>query len=333
MKLIPLGITAADPVFHTPATRALLARQYEVHDFSDWSRLDAAALLVRFRSVEVVLTGRTSPALPLALAGDFGRLRCVLHLFGTIRGLVDKRLIERGLTVSNWGDDVARVAEGALALLVCQLNQLTALNAHVQGGADARVYQSYPPTLDGRDVGLYGYGPIGRHLARMLEPFGARIAVYDPYAGDLPAGIRRCATLRELFATCQVISIHCGLNDQTRDSVTRDLLELLPQGGILVNTARGRIVDEQALADLIVAGRLLAGVDVIRDEPRWTESPLAGLAGAVLTGHRVCVGKGYPPGQEPEPRLPEFAVRNLEAYAAGRPLINVVTAAEYDLKT
>ena len=333
MNRLPLGITAGDAVFHTRATREFLAQHYTVHDLSDWAGQDAGALLARCRAVDVLLTGRQSFPIPLALAADPGRLRWVCHLYGSIRGLVDKRLLERGLLVTNWGDDTATVAESALALLLCQLKQLITFNAHVQGGPDRRIFHRFPATLAGRDVGLYGFGPIGRHMGRMLEPFGARVAVYDPYATAVPAGVRRCASLRELFATCQVISIHCGLNDQTRDSVTRELLELLPQGGIVINTARGGIVDEQALADLVRDGRLLAGLDVIRDEFNWPAAPVAGLPGAVLTGHSLGAGKGYPPGESPEPILPEFARRNLAAFAAGQPLINVITAAEYDRKT
>jgi phosphoglycerate dehydrogenase-like enzyme len=161
------------------------------------------------------------------------------------------------------------------------------------------------------------------------------VAVYDPYAKELPADIRRCATLRELFATCQIISIHCGLNDQTQDSVTRELLELLPQGGIVINTARGAIVDEAALAELVAAGRLLVGTDVIREEGhgKWPQSPLAPHPGSILTSHHIGGGKGYPPGHEPTPTLPDFVVHNLAAYRQGKPLLYVITAAEYDLKT
>ncbi len=235
--MINLGILASDDLFNDPGVRRQLA-DFDVHDFADWRGYDPATLLEKIRSVEIVLTGRQSPRLPPQLAKDFGNLRWHCHLFGSVRHLLDKQVVEAGLIVTNWGDQVAEVAEGAMALLLCQLKQLVTLNTFTRGGNDERIYQTFPCTLDGRDVGLYGYGPIGRHMARMLQPFGAKIAVYDPYAHDLPSHIRRCGSLRELFATCQIISLHCGLNDQTRGSVTRELLSLLPQGGIVINTAR-----------------------------------------------------------------------------------------------
>jgi phosphoglycerate dehydrogenase-like enzyme len=328
-----LGILAGDAVFKTAASREFLSSLFEVHDFSDWRSYDPVTLLEKCRSVDVVVTGRSSPRLPPGLAAHRGRLRYVCHLHGTIKHLVDKSLLEAGLIVTNWGNAVDGVAEGAMALLLCQLKQISTLNAWTKGAADERIHQTFPATLTGRDVGLYGFGPIGRHMARMLEPFEPRIAVYDPFAKYIPAQIRRCVTLRELFASCQIISIHCGLNNQTKMSVTRELLELLPQGGIVINTARGDIVDENALAELVAAKRLLAGCDVVHNEKNWTSSPLAPLPGAILTRHKIGSGKGYPPGQEPEPALPDHAKTNLRAFAEGKPLIHVVTAEEYDLKT
>jgi phosphoglycerate dehydrogenase-like enzyme len=336
-----LGILAADEYLRSPQNRGLLGKGYEVRDFSDWAAWASKELLARCRSVDVLITGRRSPMLPLDLASDFGRLRYVCHLHGTIRHLVPKRLIEAGLVVTNWGDNVWHVAEGAMALVLSQLKQLTALSHHTKGGPNCCIRQAYRPSLKGRDVGLYGFGPVGRHMADLLRPFGAKVAIYDPYAKRVPRWVRRCETLRDLFATCQIISIHCGLNDQTRGSVTRDLLALLPQGGLLVNTARGAIVDEKALADLVGARRLIAGIDVIQDESDWPASPLAPHGGAVLTHHHVSGAAGSGATHEWRQSLeyhtwrkvPRHALANLDAFRRGKPLKYVVTADVYDLKT
>jgi phosphoglycerate dehydrogenase-like enzyme len=330
-----LGILAADSYLRDRALWAALADHYEWCDLGDWRQWDEAQLLEKLRSVDVVVTGRSSPTLPLALAKDFGRLRLLCHCHGTVRHLADKRLIKAGLRVTNWGDAVAGVAEGAMAMLLCMLKQLVTLNAFAKGQPDQRIHQAYPCTLEGRDVGLYGFGPIGRHMARMLEGFRPRIAIYDPFARDVPAHIRVCSTLKELFSTCQIISIHCGLNDQTRGSVSAEMLALLPQGGIVVNTARGDIVDEAALGREVAAGRLLAALDVIADEKKWDwkGSPVAPYPGSILTLHGIGGGKGYPPGMEPKPQVPAFVIKNLVAFAQRQPLINEVTAEAYDLKT
>jgi phosphoglycerate dehydrogenase-like enzyme len=332
--MIRLGILASDPLFSVPANRERLERDFAVSDFGDWASYDAETLLEKCRSVEVMLTGRSSPMLPQGLSGDLGYLRYLAHCFGTIKHLCPKSLVDAGLIVTNWGTQAApRVAEGAMALLLCQLKQVVTLNAMSKGGPDERTWQTFTATLRDCEVGVYGFGPIGREMVRLLTAFGARVAIYDPYAQDVPVDIQRCATLRELFATCRVITIHCGLNEGTRDSVTGELLDLLPQGGIIINTARGAIVDEAALAARVAAGRLLAGVDVLCDERDWTASPLAPLPGAVLSHHEIEWGKGYPPGREPPPELPGHVLENLRRYRAGQPLQHVVTAAEYDLKT
>jgi phosphoglycerate dehydrogenase-like enzyme len=331
--MISLGVLSTDDFFKHALHINALRKDFEVHDFRDWEKFDEKSLLERCRSVEVLIIGWHSPKLPKELAQDRGKLRYVCHLRGSIRKYIDKELVVAGLVVTNWGDDVEYVAEGAMTLLLCQLKQIPALDKFIKGGPDERIYQMFPSRLKNLDVGLYGFGPIGRHMARMLEPFGAKIAIYDPFAKDVPAHIRRCSTLKELFSTCPVISIHCGLNDQTRGSVNREMLELLPEGGVLINTARGHIVDEAALAELVQANRISAGIDVIQDEKNWPGSPLAPLKGAILTGHKINKGKGYPPGKEPILDLPEHLVKNLEAYRSGKPLINIISAEIYDLKT
>jgi phosphoglycerate dehydrogenase-like enzyme len=322
-------------MFQDPDVRRQLSDGYEIHDFHDWKTYDPATLLARMRSVDMAIIGRASPRFPVELASDLGRLRYVCHCYGTIKPYIPKELVSAGLIVSNWGDAVESVAEGAMAMLFCLLKQLVTLNQFAKTGKDLRIYQEYRCSLRDLNVGLYGFGPIGRHMGRMLDAFGAKVAIYDPYAKDVPGHVRRCDSLRDLFASCQAISIHCGLNDQTKNSVTRDLLDLLPQGGIVINTARGHIVDEVALAGLVAEGRLLAGLDVIADEQKWdwAGSPLAPYPGTILTLHNIGGGKGFPPDKQPKPQLPNFARHNLVAFRTGQPLVNVVTAAEYDLKT
>jgi D-3-phosphoglycerate dehydrogenase len=332
-----LGLLLDDAVYGLDLIRAQLPG-IEVRPLAGCAAWDAAAVAAAVRGCDAVVTGRKSPALPPETIADRGRLRLLAHCHGTVKHLVAKAHLEAGLAVSNWGDQVAGVAESALCLLLAGLKQVRALDGHVRADwtDDRRIHQDFPASLIGRDVGLYGFGPIGRHMGRFLTALGAKVAIYDPYAKDIPAGIRVCASLRELFATCQCISIHCGLNDGTRHTVTAELLALLPQGAVVVNTARGPVVVEQALADACAAGRIVAGVDVIEDEKGWPRSPLAAVSPdrVLLTGHILGNGKGPDPTKPIPPRgLPDFVVANVLALHAGRPLINLISAAQYDLKT
>jgi phosphoglycerate dehydrogenase-like enzyme len=328
-----LGILAEDTHLQEPAVFAALKPYYEL-DFMPRSRYwDTAILAERCRACDVVMTGRKSPPLPQELIGHWGQLRYLCHLHGTIRPYVSKEHIDAGLIVTNWGNAVEHVAEGAMVLLLCLLKQVPRLHDYALTNQDQRVYQAYRCTPRGLRVGVYGLGPIGQHYARLMTALGAQVSFYDPYAQDYAETWHRCASLEELFSCSEAISIHCGLNDQTRHSVNRALLARLPQGGIVVNTARGGIINEAELAEQVAAGRLLAGLDVVENEADFAASPLAGLPGAIITRHIISSGKGYPPDQQPPYQLPELAVENLLAYAQKQPLKFVITTALYDLKT
>ncbi|MFW5752412.1 MAG: NAD(P)-dependent oxidoreductase [Planctomycetota bacterium] len=304
-------------------------------DCRDW---DEATYADRLRDFDAVVGSRSTPRLPDALIGDRGRLKLFAYCHGSVRAYISQELIADGLITTNWGDQVAGVAEAAMCLVLACLKQLKNLDRFIRAdwSDDRRIFSDFPATLIDRDVGLYGFGPIGRHMARFLEPYDANIAIYDPYAEEVPAHIRVCDSLEELFATCQVISIHCGLNDQTRGSVGKDLLDRLPQGGVLVNTARGKIVVEEDLVAALEAKRLIAGLDVIENERRWAQSPIAGTD-AYLTGHVLSSARRKDKDTEqpkPKQKLQPFVLHNLAALASGNgDYLNVITPEAYALKT
>lgn len=332
-----IGLLFSDLKYDLAIIRAQLApHQVDwLHDCREW---DAQTLQDTLRTYDAVVTARQSPTVPDALIGNRGNLRLLAHCHGTIKHLVSRQLIEDGLTVTNWGDQVSGVAESALCLLLSCLKQLSALNTFIRNDwqDDPRIPMAFAPTLHKRDVGLYGFGPIGRHMARMLTPLGPHIAIYDPYATDVPDNIVVCDSLRDLFSRCQCISIHCGLNDATRGSVNQELLELLPQGGIVINTARGPIVVEEDLAQMVQSGRLIAGVDVINDERNWATSALAAASphSALLTGHTLSGGGKRVPDTEAQPQgLPDHVISNIHALGNQQECINTINAQIYDLKT
>lgn len=137
----------------------------------------------------------------------------------------------------------------------------------------------------------------------------------------------RVDSLRRLFASSDAVSIHCGLSTATTRSVDAGMLALLPDGGIVINTARGGIIDERALTAEAVAGRLLVGLDVVEHEDDWSTSPVAAAGTALLTGH----GRWLALAGGPQPySLPPFAESNLHAFRDGRPLQDLITVEAYD---
>lgn len=318
---------------HVACDEPALAQQlagYEVHDFRDWRGCQGETL-ARCRSVDVLVTGKHTPTLPRELADDRGRLRYICHTRGVVKAYFARDLLRSGVVLTNWGDAARGIAELALALLLSQLRRVAALDRRCHGEDAALVWAEFPEQLDGFRVGIYGCGNIGRHMARLCAALGMDVAAYDPWAAEVPEGVRRCESLRELFATTWAVSIHCGLTALTTGSVSAEVLALLPRGGIVVNTARGPVVDEAALAREVAAGRLSAACDVVADEQDWSRSPLAPHRGAaLLTGHGRHVPEPPPDAPTRRWKLPDFAVRNLQAWRAGAPLVNQVTLEQFD---
>jgi phosphoglycerate dehydrogenase-like enzyme len=164
-------------------------------------------------------------------------------------------------------------AELSWALLMAVARNLPAAVAHTRAGHWRR--EDFPGTMvQGRTLGLVGVGRIGGWMARYAQAFGMSVRGYDPYQDTLPDGVES-ATLEDVFAQSDFVSVHVHLSDETRGLVNRALLEAAKPGQILINTSRGAIVDEAALLDGLGSGRIGgAGLDVLDGEPDTANHPL-----------------------------------------------------------
>jgi D-3-phosphoglycerate dehydrogenase len=215
------------------------------------------------------------------------RLRLVQAVAVGFDGVDHLAAAERGIPVANLpgfnSDAVADWTVGALLSLLRRYDR-----GHVQ--AERGDWDAEP--LRGRDVagltvGIAGFGSIGRAVARRLDAFGARVLVHDPAPSE-PG--REYVELEKLFAACDVVSTHMPLNDATRGLVGDGLLDLMPQGGYLLNAGRGGVVDEDALVRALDAGRLAgAALDVFATEPLPADSPLRGRDDVLLSPHAAGV--------------------------------------------
>jgi len=244
-------------------------------------------MVARARDHDVVIVGWDARPLPAALARDPGRLGFVCSYSGTIRSHVPIELVEAGIPVANWGDHPANgVAEAAMTLLLSVLKEVPALVRSAREGGFG-LAGPLRGTLVGTNVGLYGCGVIGRRFVELLAPFGPQIHVHDPYATSLPDGCNRVASLEALAATSEVLVIHAGLSDETAGSVRAEHLARLPDGGIVINTARGAILDQEALFAELTSGRLRAGLDVLEPDFVEPEHPLRQLENCLLSFHQM----------------------------------------------
>jgi glyoxylate reductase len=221
---------------------------------------------------------------------------------------------ERGIAVTNTpGVLDAAVADLTLALILACRRHLVESDRFVREGRWQRGWAQ--PELLGRDLagstlGLVGMGRIGTEVARRAEAFGMRV-VHHRRSDGLP--------LDELLGTAGVVSLHVPLTPNTTRLISRERLGLLQDGATLINTARGAIVDEDALVDELVSGRISAGLDVFAEEPRVPER-LLGLPNVVLTPHLASATV------ETRSAMTRVLVDNVLALARGEPLPNEVSA-------
>ncbi len=176
------------------------------------------------------------------------------------------------------------VADHAVALMLACLRRLVEHDAGVRRGAWNRTGDHTPWALTGATVGLVGYGRIGRLVAERLRGFGARILVTDPVA--VPDSGEELVDLPELLAAADVVSLHAPLLPSTRLLIGAGELRRMRRTAILVNTARGAVIDEAALAQALLRKELRgAALDVFKDEPPDPGSPLLALDNVVLSPH------------------------------------------------
>jgi phosphoglycerate dehydrogenase-like enzyme len=277
---------------------------------------------------EVLLACWKTPPLPEPLPP---RLRYVCYLCGSVRRLVTRQQIERGLLVSNWGGSISRVvAEWALFHILSCLRRATHWTIAMHHEGAWKDGGTATASLFGRRVGLHGFGQIARELVQLLRPFQVTISSFAPDitpAVEAAHGIHRAATLEALFAENDIIVELAPLNEATRGVVGESLLRLIRPGGVFVNVGRGAVVDEAALLRVAQAGQILVGLDVYGVEPLPVDSPFRGLRNVSLTPHIAG------PTTDRRCDAGAFAVANLEAYAAGRPLQAVITPGIYDTST
>ncbi len=282
-------------------------------------KLPVGEIAAALREHDVAISCWGSVPIPDELADAPGRLKYACHLTGTVREYIPPALIDAGILVTNWGDAPAYgLAEGAMVLLFAVMKDLHRFVLRQRGMAAEAGGEVVMGSLDETPVGIYGLGVVGRAFVEMLRPFRPVIRIYDPFLKDVPPDCTRVETLAELFRQSRVVVIHAGLTETTRQSVTADMLALMPDHGILVNTARGAIVDHAALAREVCSGRLRAGLDVSDPEPLPADHPLAQAPGCIVTPH--CISNAWPGDPVRLGRHHRICLDNLDRFIRGEPV-------------
>ncbi|MBZ5725047.1 MAG: hypothetical protein LAP87_08625 [Acidobacteriia bacterium] len=267
-------------------------------------------LIARIAAAEVVLNIRASSRFTERVFAQCPRLRLV-SVWGTGTDHVDLAAAARhGVTVTNTpGVSAVSIAEHALALLLAVARAIPQLDAAVRRGEWPR---GQSVELAGKTCGIVGLGAIGRRFAVLARGIGMRTVAWTMHPRPV-AGVDQ-VELEELYRASDVVSIHLRLSRETEGFIGAPQFALMKSTAILINTARGAIVDEAALAEALAVGRIAgAGLDVFASEPPARGNPLLGLPNVVLTPH--CAGI-TPEALEAGLRL---AVENIWAFLAGQP--------------
>lgn len=219
---------------------------------------------------------------------------------------------QRGIAVkAAIGANATAVAEHTWALILACAKSVAHLNRRMQEGHwDKPTHRSIE--LAGRTLGLVGLGAIGERVARIGIAFGMNVVAHDPYRETAPAGVRLCS-LRDVVAAADVVSLHCPLTPENRNLFDREMLSLLRDGAILVNTARGGLIDENALIDVLRTGKIrAAGLDCFAREPVTGAHALCAMANVICSPHIGGVTK------EAYVNMGTAAARNILAVIGGQ---------------
>ena len=291
-------------------------------DLTVYDRTSPSELLARAEGAEVLITNKT-----LITADDMAALPALKYIgvLATGYNVVDIEAAKaRGIVVTNIPaystPSVAQMVFAHLLNITQRVDYYA--NENKQGRWTKNVDFCYWDTplmeLEGKKMGIVGFGNIGQATGRIAQAFGMEVCVYTSKPQfALPSGVKKME-LDTLFAECDVISLHCPLTPETKELVNASRLKLMKPTAILINTGRGPLVNEQDLADALNQCVIAAaGLDVLSVEPSTADNPLLSAKNCFITPHIAWATK------EARTRLMDIAVNNLKSYQKGDIINNV----------
>lgn len=311
----------------TPSLLDRLARSCTIVDPTPLRSFTEGQARDALRRTEILVTGWGCPAIGRDFLETAPNLKLVAHAAGTVKGFLSPDVLEAGITVTHAAEaNAIPVAEFTLAAILFANKQ--AFRFRDLYRADRNRSRTFPLTAQPvgnfkRTIGIVGASRIGRRVIEYLEPFHFRVLLHDPYVdarGAAALGVES-VSLDELMRLSDVVSIHAPALPSTQGMIARRQLALMRDGTTLINTARGIIVDQQALIDELRTGRVDAIIDVTYPEVPEESSPLYDLPNVFLTPHIAGAI-----GNERE-MLGEFIVEEIERFVEGLPLRSAITPA------
>ncbi len=240
-----------------------------------------------------------------------------IGLFATGYNNIDIEAAKRhGCVVANVpGYSSDAVAQHTFALLLNHFSKIHEYNSYVQNGGwcKSKLFTHFDIPLNelsGKTIGIIGYGSIGKSVAKIAIAFGMKVLVYTRTG--------QSNTLDEVLRDSDIVTLHCPLNDGTKELINARTLSMMKPTALLVNTSRGGVINENDLADALKSGKIAsAAIDVLTEEPISPNCPLLGLPNCVITPHVAWAPI------ETRVRLIGLVADNIKAYLDGSPTNNV----------
>lgn len=281
-----------------------------------YDRTPAERIVERIGDADIILTNKT-PITRQTLI-DCPSVRYVGALATGYNTIDIAAAAEMGVAVTNVpAYSTAAVAQFTMALLLEVCHHVGEHSRGVMQGDWIKsidfCYWKYPQVeLAGKTFGIIGMGQIGQAAGKLADAFGMKVLYNAHHSRQLPYPAT-FVSLEELLQTSDIISLHCPLTDETAGIINRNTLSLMKKGAILLNTARGPLVDEQAVADALKEGKLAGyAADVVSREPMAEDSPLVGVPGCILTPHIAWASHAA------RGRLMDIAISNVFAFCDGK---------------
>ncbi|MGQ9732434.1 MAG: hydroxyacid dehydrogenase [Candidatus Zipacnadales bacterium] len=312
----------------TPETFARMCELFEVIVNETGKELEPEEVAQRIVGCQGLVTGWGSRALADTVFANAPDLKIIAHSAGSVKFLVtpvqiEQYLVPRGIVLFSANKAIAlNVAEATVGMLIMAARRWVDHNAHYhQTGKwrspDIPINGQY---LRGSKLGLISASAVAREVIRLLQGWDIEFLVYDPYLSEAEAaalGVRK-VELNELFAEADHVSVHAPKLPATDKLIGREQLRLLKEGAAFVNTARGAVIDEEALIEEAQTGRIIVALDVTEPEPPAPDHPFQYLPNVIITPHTAGAGfYGYH-------KIGETTVAALQAAFAGHPVDGAV---------
>ena len=315
---IPAGATRDG--FLDEGSIKLLEDNFEVVYNETGKNYNQQTLAEAIKDVDVLITGWGFASCIDGPLHNNTSLKMIAHTAGSVGDLVDSEAYDKGITIVSGNKLFAEsVAEGTIAYMMAALRKIP---TEVYGLKEGLWRHPEVPATKGlldREIGIIGYGMISQNLMKMLQVFRCKFKIFSQFPMDeeflKSVNATKVDTLEEIFSTCSIVSLHSALNEKTRNLIGKEHFDLLPEGALFVNTARGAIIRQKEMEQFLVERPdVTAILDVYTPEPPEADNVMRSLKNVYLMPHRGG------PTNDRYPHIGRAVVEDIIHFAKGEPL-------------